>query len=353
MGFANTTKSSQSQDPGMRFFRISIIIIIILFVVFLIWQGRKFIRTPEPRTLVVYCYSGMQEVMENAIFPAFQNHWLKRSGEKLEYIPTFAGSGEITTRILQKFPAEVAILSSHVDAWHISGRGFTAKQWQQDLPHKGIISRTPIIMITREGNPRGIVHFLDLEKSGIGIIYPDPMTSGAGQWVILAVYGFMQHQYDDTSKAFQLLRSMSNNLVEQPRSAREAIQRFINDKGDVLITYEANVLGNPIRQQIPGELVCPQSTIMCEAVVLPIEKNIRAKQRELIDSFVHFLWSREAQEMFVRYGFHSVDDTLNAIRDDFGIIQDPFTLDSLRDYKDVKKIINEVMSIRSSSSREK
>lgn len=343
-------KGKPLRDPGILIFRITFIIIAILFLAILILLGKKSIRCPLPRTLVIYCFSGMQEVMENGIFPAFQDYWFKKNGEKLEYIPTFFGSGEITNKILKKFPAEVAILSSNLDAWRLSICGIPASQWQQDLPYKGIIGRTPLIMLTRRDNPKAIVEFSDLAEPGIKIVYPNPLTSGAGQWGIVSIYGSMLHQNNNEMKVLQLIRSITNNIIEQPSSAREALLKFIQDRGDVLIAYESNILMNPMREQIPGQLVYPPSTVICEPVALAVQKNITSKQKDLVDHFIQFLWSKEAQEIFVQYGFHSVAEELSLDREDFGNIQDPFTINSIGSYRNVKNIIDEIVANQFSSS---
>ena len=57
-----------------------------------------------------------------------------------------------------------------------------------------------------------------------------------------------------------------------------------------------------------------------------VDRNIRPRERPLIDRFVQFLWSEEAQRIFVKYGFRSVDEALNADNPGFGTIEDPFRI---------------------------
>ena len=352
MKWKTNSNGSHLKDPGFRATRIVFYIIIILLFTLIIWFGKNYIRSPEPRTLVVYSFSGMQEVMENAILPAFQDYWENKNGEKLVFVTTFSGSGEITNKILARYPAEVAILSSNLDARQLSASGIPATQWQKDLPYHGVISRTPLIMVTREGNPKGIVRFTDLKKPGIKIVFPNPLTSGAGQWGIMAIYGSTLSNKGDKLAAHDVLRGMKKNYIKQPPNAKTALQQFNRNTGNILITYESNILANPTRKQIPGQLVYPPCTVICEHIVLPIEKNITLKQRNLVDSFVQYLWSKEAQEIFVKYGFHSVDRNMGLVRKDFGHIQVPLTVGSLGKYVDLKKFIDESMIKHFLSSRD-
>jgi sulfate transport system substrate-binding protein len=49
-----------------------------------------------------------------------------------------------------------------------------------------------------------------------------------------------------------------------------------------------------------------------------INKNIDSEKRGLADAFVSFLWSEQAQRIFVNFGFRSIDECLNEERSDFG-----------------------------------
>ena len=302
------------------------------------------VSTPEARTLTIYCYTGMQEVMENAIFPAFKDYWKERHGEKLAYIPTFAGSGAITTKIVAEFPAEIAVLSSNIDAVQLSSRGIHFVRNSRDLPFQGVISRTPVIMLVREGNPKGVHDFADLFKAGVDIAYPDPLTSGAGQLGILAIFGSLVDAGVDEAEAYEELHSLWNNVVKKPSNARDELAAFLSGVGDVLITYESNILKNPKRAQISGDLIYPKTTIFSEPVVSAIKRNVKSKQMDLVDEFMEFLWSVEAQQKFVDYGFRSIREELKLTREDYGSIDHPLDLAAFDSPFEIRRIIDKVIS---------
>lgn len=275
------------------------------------------------------------------MFPAFQEYWEKEQGEHVEFIPTFAGSGTIVDKIISRFPAEVAILSSPIDAIRLSERVLVpAKSWE-GLPNGGVFSRSPMIMIVREGNPLGIENFSDLKTPGVGVVLPDPISSGAGQWALLAIYGSGLVERRDTLAAQRHVEEMWENVVYRPASSREAIQLFTSGRGDVLITYEANLQGNVERDQVQGQLIYPPSTIISEHLVLPISKNIQSRQKDLVDAFIRFLWSQEAQQIYKDYHFDRIDSTGAQARPKDGDISRAFTLDSLGGPRGVKRRIVE------------
>lgn len=338
------SKEEYDGDLGFRRGRVILIIIVLTILISIVWQGNYLATSPEPRTLVVYCFTGMQEVMERGMFPAFQGYWEKEQGEHVEFIPTFAGSGTIVDKIISRFPAEVAILSSPIDAIRLSERVLVpAKSWE-GLPNGGVFSRSPMIMIVREGNPLVITDFSDLRNPGMEVIHPDPISSGAGQWALLAIYGSALKASGDSLEALKCVERIWRNVVDRPASTRDAVQQFIGGAGDVLITYEANLQGNAERDQIPGQLIYPQSTMVSEHIVLPINKNIRRGQKELVDAFIQFLWSDKAQYILTTYGFNSVLDTLDHIQPASGHIHDAFTLDSLGGPRRVKRSIVEKLT---------
>ncbi|GAJ03047.1 unnamed protein product, partial [marine sediment metagenome] len=77
------------------------------------------------------------------------------------------------------------------------------------------------------------------------------------------------------------------------------------------------------------QLIYPHSTIVSEHIVLPINKNIKAKQKDLISSFIQFLWSKEVQQLLEDFHFYSVDEVVTQSQPGLDNIADSFTLDSL------------------------
>ena len=64
------------------------------------------------KTVVVYGFSIMEEVLKEDIIPAFQLHWKEETGEEVEVITSFAGSGTVTNQIVFGAPAQVAMVAT-------------------------------------------------------------------------------------------------------------------------------------------------------------------------------------------------------------------------------------------------
>jgi sulfate transport system substrate-binding protein len=283
-------------------------------------------------TITVYGFSIMKESLEKAIFPGFTAKWKQQHGQTVQFQSSFAGSETVTNQILRGAPAEIAILSIERDVQRLQKDGFVTADWQA-LPGKGIVNKTPFLIIVRQGNPKGIKDFSDLAKPGIRLIHPDPISSGGAQWSILAIYGSelkksaARPEDADKPKALQTLRAIWKNVISTPGSAREARTTFELGNGDALITYELEALLMK-EAKAPIEIVVPQSTIYSEHPAVVIDKNITAAKRAVIDAFMQYLWSDEAQEAFVKFHFYSAtNDAFNQSSKEFGHIEMPFTIE--------------------------
>jgi sulfate transport system substrate-binding protein len=285
------------------------------------------------RTLVVYGFSILGEAFERGVFPAFQEEWQSNTGQQVEFVSSFSGSGTITNQMVLGVPAEVAILSLELDAFRLEEAQVLAGPTWQDLPQHGILNRTPFIILVRPGNPKRVTDFADLTRAGIGVVHPDPLTSGGAQWAILAEYGSALFLGGDRVQAEGQLLGIWRNVVAQAPSARAARTQFEGGFGDVLITYEQEAVYDLARGRLEAEIVYPRSTILSEHIVVVPEKNIPSGDMPMVRAFTDFLWTDKAQQILLDYGFRSVNPELNEGRTEFGLIEIPFTVADLGGWK--------------------
>jgi len=282
-------------------------------------------------TVTLYGFSIMKEPLEKAIFPAFAAKWKAEHGVNVSFITSFAGSETVTNQILQGAPADVAILAIERDADKLVQGGATKDDWRS-RPNNGIVNKTPFIILVRKGNPKQINDFPDLGKPGVQIIHPDPTSSGGAQWSILAIYGSelaksqAQAGEQDKARAQNLLASVWRNVISTPGSAREARTGFETGYADALVTYELE--GLSMKQAGEAvDLVIPKATIFSEHPAVLIDRNMTADKRAVVEAFLNYLSSDEAQQAFVKYHFRSVtNDTFNDANPEFAKIEMPFTV---------------------------
>jgi sulfate/thiosulfate transport system substrate-binding protein len=314
---------------------------IALAAVVLGWAAWPWLPHPgsrPPRTIVFYGFSILSETMNEAIFPAFQRSWRARTGESVEVVGSFAGSGTVANQIILGAPAQLALLSLESDAQRLADAGIVPAASWRALPHEGVVNRTPLIILVRPGNPKEIHGYFDLARSGVGLVHPDPLTSGAASWAILAEYGAGQRLAGRSADGEKLLYGIWKNVVAQASSARAARAQFENGFGDALVTYEQEALSDARRGRLQAEIVVPPSTVLSEHTLVVIDRNVAEPDRPAVNALAQFLWSDEAQRLFAVRGFRSMDEHWNA-DPPFPAIQDPFLVSDFGGWARVRRDI--------------
>jgi sulfate/thiosulfate-binding protein len=328
-----------------RLARVTVIVCITLAVaLWTIWPWLPWQKGQRPPTIVLYGFSILEPVITRNIFPAFQKAWMAQTGQRVELISSFGGSGTVTNQLIMGVPAEIAILSTELDAQRLREAGTIRTETWKELPHRGVVNRTPFVILVRPGNPKRIEDFRDLARPGVRIIHTDPLTSGAANWAIAAEYGAAARQQGggpDAGKS--MLLGIWRNVTIQAGSDRAAKTQFDNGFGDALITYEQTALWSRSHGSSRFEVIYPWSTVLSEHTLVVMSHRLSGKQTELVRAFVDFLWNEEAQRIFVESGFRSVDERLNSSNPHFGLIHDPFLIDDLGGWQKVKQnIVDEI-----------
>ncbi len=145
-------------------------------------------RDPNADSLKIGAYSVVREVLHDGLLPAFKAEWKSQTGREFTAEESYLGSGAQARAIASGFDADVAILSHEGDMEVLVKAGRVKSTWK-DGPNKGMLSHSVVVIGIRSGNPKGIKDWSDLAKPGVGVLYPDPKTSGGARWNINAIYG--------------------------------------------------------------------------------------------------------------------------------------------------------------------
>ena len=287
---------------------------------------RRKTAAAKEATITIYGFSVVKEGLETSILPAYEREWKKKTGQWLTFETSYAGSEIVANQIVAGAEADVAILAIERNADRLFRPDVTRNEWRK-LPYGGIINKTPMVIVVRQGNPKRIRDFEDLAKPGLRLIHSDPASSGAGQWSLLAIYGSELIKSEkktgdrDKQKAFDLLRRISKNVKATPGSAREARTHFERGEGDALITYELEAM-QLIDKKLPVEIVMPRATIYSEHPVVILDHLMDPSKYALVELFVRSLWEPEAQQAWVKSHFRSVTD--EKLNEKFPKIEMPF-----------------------------
>jgi ABC-type sulfate transport system substrate-binding protein len=270
----------------------------IIIIACLYYAARTLFGAPEtPAKLVVYAYSTQEEVLTQGIFPAFEQHWEGINGRELTMEAIFGPSGTLAGQINLGAPADVAIFSNrrHVD-WLKLGK-------QVDKKSEPVwIASTPLVILTRAGNPAGISAFSDLAQPGLDLLHADPRSSGEGEWAILAEYGSAYLVSHDQAAAEAQLKGIWKNVKLVAPSARATLTLFELGSGEALVTYEQDALLAQERG-IPLEIITPAHTILARHFAVLVDDNLTTAERPIAEAFLNFIGSPQGQEIMAQYYF--------------------------------------------------
>ncbi|HEX9442020.1 MAG TPA: sulfate ABC transporter substrate-binding protein [Roseiflexaceae bacterium] len=292
-----------------------------------------------PNTIVLGAYSTPREAYGKLI-PIFKDQWKKQTNQDITFQESYQGSGAQARAIAQGFEADIAALSLEADINQIIKAGLITHDWKTG-PYKGMVSDSIVAFAVRKGNPKGIKDWADLAKPGVQVLTPNPKTSGGAQWNILALYGAAKRGFvqgvpkDDDAAATEFLKSVLKNVVVLDKDARGSITNFEKGVGDVAITYENEVLVGKQNGQ-DYDLVIPRSTILIENPVALVDKSVdKHGNRKVVEAFLDFLFTKDAQNVFAQYGLRSVDpEVAKATAAQYPAVADLFQIDYFGGWKD-------------------
>ena len=247
-------------------------------------------------------YSTPESVYQEDLEPAFEK---TSAGTDVSFSNSFGASGDQSRAVVAGQPASVVHFSQAGDMERLVEEGeLVAKDWEKQ-PYGGIATDSVVVLVVRKGNPEGIESFDDLQSKDVGIVTPNPFSSGSARWNIMAVYGTAINEGKSPAQALEAVKTVLEKTKAQPGSARDALAAFTQGEGDVLLSYE----NEAIKAEKEGEdveYIVPPSTILIET---PIAVTKDASEPAAED-FLKYLWSDAGQEIWAKNGYRPVNPKL-------------------------------------------
>jgi sulfate transport system substrate-binding protein len=252
--------------------------------------------------LDVVGYSTPEAVYQEDLEPAFEK---TSAGSGVSFSNSFGASGDQSRAVVAGQPASVVHFAQAGDMERlVEEGGLVAKDWDKQ-PYGGIAQDSIVVISVRKGNPEGIKTLDDVLSKDVDVVTPNPFSSGAARWNIMAVYGTLINEGKSPDQALEGVKTLLEKTVAQPGSARDALAAFTQGEGDVLLGYE----NEAIKAEEEGEdleYVVPPSTILIET---PIAVTKDAPEPAAQD-FLDFIWSDEGQEIWAENGYRPVNPKL-------------------------------------------
>ena len=244
---------------------------------------------------------------------SFQEHWKEKTGQDVEATQSHGGSGKQALEVANGLEADVVTLALEYDVDAIQDAGLIDDGWVDEFPEDSAPYTSTIVFLVRKGNPKNIKDWDDLVKKDVGVITPNPKTSGGARWNYLAAWAYAKDKYNgDEDKIKEFIGDLYKNVLVLDTGARGATTSFVeNGQGDVLIAWENEAFLSVRDNPDDYEIVTPGISILAQPSVAVVDENVKKHDNaEVAKAYLKYLYSDEAQELIAENYYRPVDQTI-------------------------------------------
>ena len=230
----------------------------------------------------------------------FAKHWKEKTGQDVEVTQSHGGSGKQALEVANGLEADVVTLALEYDVNAVENAGLIDEGWIDEFPNDSSPYTSTIVFLVRKGNPKGIKDWDDLIKEDVGVITPNPKTSGGARWNYLAAWAYADKKFNgDEDKIKDFIKKLYANVLVLDSGARGATTSFVeNGQGDVLIAWENEAYLSVKDYPDDYEIVTPSISILAQPSVAVVDQVVDKKgTRDVATEYLNYLYSDEAQRI--------------------------------------------------------
>lgn len=203
----------------------------------------------------------------------FQEHWKEKTGQDVDITQSHGGSGKQALEVANGLEADVVTLALEYDVDAIQNAGLIDDGWIDEFPDDSSPYTSTIVFLVRKGNPKGIKDWDDLVKDGVGVITPNPKTSGGARWNYLAAWAYAKDKFNgDEDQIKDFIKKLYQNVLVLDSGARGATTSFVeNGQGDVLIAWENEAYLSVKDYPDDYEIITPSISILAQPSVAVVD----------------------------------------------------------------------------------
>ncbi|MGN0620148.1 MAG: sulfate ABC transporter substrate-binding protein [Ruminiclostridium sp.] len=250
-------------------------------------------------TLTNVSYDPTRELYES-YNKVFQKYWKEKTGQDVEITQSHGGSGKQALEVANGLEADVVTLALEYDVNAVRDAGLIEDGWVSEFANDSAPYTSTIVFLVRKGNPKNIKDWDDLVKEGVGVITPNPKTSGGARWNYLAAWAYADKLYGgDEAQVKDFIKKLYKNVLVLDSGARGATTTFVeNGQGDVLLAWE-NEAYLSIQDYPDGyEIITPSVSILAQPSVAIVDKVVDKRgTREAATEYLNYLYTDEAQRI--------------------------------------------------------
>ena len=243
----------------------------------------------------------------------FAKHWEDQTGQSVQVVQSHGGSGKQALEVANGLDADVVTLALEYDIDSLQDAGLINEGWVSEFPDESAPYTSTIVFLVRKGNPKNIHDWNDLVRDDVGIITPNPKTSGGARWNYMAAWAYAEQAYNgDEAQMTAFIKKLYNNVQVLDSGARGATTSFVeNGQGDVLIAWENEAYLSMRDYPDEYEIVTPSISILAQPSVAVVDHVVDKRgTRDVAEEYLNYLYSDDAQRIAAKNYFRPVNQEI-------------------------------------------
>lgn len=242
----------------------------------------------------------------------FAKHWKEEKGQDVSVVQSHGGSGKQALEVANGLQADVVTLALEGDVDAVKDAGLIDEGYTSEFPLDSSPYTSTIVFLVRKDNPKNIQDWDDLLRDDVGVITPNPKTSGGARWNYLAAWYYFESKDESEKDILANMKTLYEHVLVLDSGARGATTSFVeNGQGDVLLAWENEAFLSLDEHPGEYEIVVPSVSILCQPTVAMVDEVVDKRgTRDVATEYLNYLYSDEAQKLEAEWYYRPSDQDI-------------------------------------------